>query len=283
MTSAVQQAKKDNAWYADWQNDRHATLFDGRSSLPKRSLIRNYEFFSDVHLLNERLERLGNSRLLEVGCATGEFSRYLQWRHPRVDYVGTDISGPAIRRALEKYPKRRFMMCDPSLRLRESLRSLSLEAEWPVVYSKDVLHHQTDPFDFLEQMLEICSDTLVLRTRTRDHGATVLDPDRSCQYHYEGWMPYLVLNIDELIERIRQCAPECEVTIHRNRQVLGGKERRFLPKECYLAETGTAETAVRVVKRPLRGGRVDLLDRAEIFRPTPWLDRIRHLIRKRSP
>ena len=281
MTGTLQQAGKDNRWYVDWQHQRHARLFDGRFALPKDSLIRNYEFFSDVRLLNERLEALKETRMLEVGCATGEFSRYLGLKHPRVSYTGMDISQPAIGRARQKYPKTRFLVCDPGLRIPESLRSLGLDPQWPVLYTKDVLHHQTDPFGFLGQLLEACSDTLIFRTRTRDKGPTLLDPEQSCQYHYQGWMPYIVLNIDELVEQIRRRAPDSEIALYRNHTILGGKENRFLPKDCYLPETGTAETAVGVFLKS-SSRRVHLTDRTEILGRTPWRDRLYRLIQRRG-
>lgn len=266
--------KTQESWYVDWQDSEHARHLDARAPLPSRSLIRNYESFGDVRLLNERLEALKETRMLEIGCATGEFSRYLGLKHPRVSYTGIDISKPAIQQAQKKYPNARFLVCDPALRLPESLRALRLKAEWPVLYSKDVIHHQTDPFGFLGQCLEVCSDTFIFRTRTRDKGPTLLDPEQSCQYHYQGWMPFIVLNIDELIEQIRRSAPGSEIVLYRNRMILGGKENRFLPKDCYLPETGTAETAVGVFLKSAHRGRVQRLDQEEVAGRYPLMDRL---------
>ncbi len=279
MSGTMQQAHKESSWYSDWQHGEHARLFDRRSGLPSRSLVRDYESFNDVRMLNERLPELGKTRLLEIGCATGEFSRYLQLKQPQVGYTGIDLSEPAIRRAKQKYPEVRFLVCDPSLKLPESLRSLKLEANWPVVYTKDVVHHQTDPYGFLGQLLSVCSDTLVLRTRTRDKGETVMDPDLSCQYHYQGWMPYLVLNVEELVGKIRQFAPGGEIRVCRTRRVLGGRENRFLPKECYLPETGTAETSVAVFRRGQRD-KVTIIDREEPPPPYPLGDRVAMRLRR---
>lgn len=54
-------------------------------------------------------------------------------------------------------------------------------------------------------------------------GKTVLDPEQSCQYHYGGWMPYIVLNLDELIEHIKGEWPRSEILVCRNHMVLGGR------------------------------------------------------------
>jgi hypothetical protein len=69
-----------------------------------------------------------------------------------------------------------------------------------VVFCRDVVLHQLDPYGFLSTLLDIAAKALVLRLRTRDVGATVLNAEISCQYHYDRhWVPYIVLNTDELI------------------------------------------------------------------------------------
>ena len=266
---------KDERWYSDWQDAEHAAHFDGRSSLPSRMLVRNYESFSDVRLLNERLALPDPpTQLLEVGCATGEFYRYLRSKYPRLSYTGVDISRSALDRARQKYPQGRFLASDPDAILRQNLERLRLPACWEIVYSKDVLHHQTDPYGFLTQLLEASSSCLILRTRTRDRGPSVLDAELSCQYHYRGWMPYLVFNLDELVDRIRQRAPEAEILVSQSHQVLGGVENRFLPKECYLPETGTAETAVGVFLQTDRPRQLRVLDRKDGQPRHPIGDRV---------
>lgn len=275
--------KTDARWYEDWQDMEHTRQLDGRSTLPDTGLVRNYEHFSDVPLLGERLQALGATKLLEVGCATGEFYRYLYLKHPNVSYTGIDVARPAIQRAQQKYPHGRFLVCDPAQSVSQTLRANNLDAKWPVVYSKDVMHHQTDPFGFLAQLLEVCTDTLVMRTRTRDQGPTVVDPERSCQYHYKGWMPFIVLNVDELAAQIRRHAPDSEIVMVRNHMVLGGRENRFLPKECYLPETGTAETAVGIFLKSSHPGKTRVTDRTETPVRHTLADRIAARLRRRSP
>ncbi len=268
-------AQASDRWYIDWQAQGHAALFDSRAGLSDLRLRVQMESFNDVRLLRERLDRSRSVRLLEVGCATGEFYRYLRNSFPRVQYWGMDISRPALARAREKYPQGKFFECDERSRVRENLRRAEEELVPELLYSKDVLHHQTDPWGFLKQLLEIPSEALILRTRTRDTGATVLDPDLSCQYHYQGWMPYIVLNLQELVERIQASAPAAEVVVLRHRRVLGGRENRFLPKECYQPETGTAETAVGVFLKSGRPGAVCVEDRQDSNPSYPLWERVR--------
>ena len=250
-------------WYVDWQELEHARLFDGRHRLSKRDLARNYRSFNDVRLLEERLDRTRSLKFLEVGCATGEFYRYLRTQYPQIGYYGVDVSRPAVARAKEKYPKGNFFVTDPGLPVADNLRMLGIPASPDIVYAKDVLHHQTDPHAFLLQLLTIASGAVILRTRTRDIGQTVADPELSCQYHYKGWMPYIVLNLQELIKSVQTQAPRCELIIYRNHMILGGWENRFLPKECYLPETGTAETAMGVFLETENPGRVHVEDRKD--------------------
>ena len=262
------------AWYSDWQNAEHARTFDARSRLNDRSLVLNFESFNDVRLLRDSLEPKRRMSLLEVGCATGEFYRYLRIRHPQVRYTGIDVSRPAIVRAKEKYGSGRFFLCRPEDTLRETLGKIGLDRRPEVIYSKDVIHHQTDPLGFLGQLVENASEALVFRTRTRDVGPTVWDPERSCQYHYGGWMPYIVLNLQELIDSLRGLAPRGELVVYRNPMILGGRENRFLPKECYLPETGTAETAIGIFRRSDRPNQVQVLDCRETKAAYPIVDRL---------
>lgn len=251
-------------WYSDWQSQEHAAQFDYRSVLDRRNLVRNYEGFNDVRLLKERLDRVRPLALLEVGCATGEFYRYLRLQYPRVEYYGLDISKPAIARAKEKYPKANFFVTRPEVKISDILKELSLPEAPEVVYAKDVVHHQTRPFEFLSDLLQIPSVMAIFRCRTRDVGKTEWNPDLSCQYHYEGWMPYIVTNLDELISRIREEASQSEIVAYRNHVILGGQNRRYLPKDCYLKTTGTAETAVGVFKETSFPGKVTIQDRPDM-------------------
>ncbi len=250
-------------WYADWQHQTHAVHFDGRARLNNANLIRNFEAFNDVRLLNTRIDRGRPVHLVEVGCATGEFYRYLRLRYPAMQYTGLDISEPVIARAQRKYPVGRFYWCDPEVLLRDALRQQGIVEAPQVVYAKDVVHHQVRPLEFLDELLGSATEAVIVRLRTRDVGATEWDPDRSCQYHYEGWMPYIVINLDELISRIRTVRPASEVVVYRHRMVLGGQVNRFLPKDCYRLETGTAETAVGVFLRTTQPGRVTIEDRPD--------------------
>lgn len=255
-------------WYTDWQSAEHARTFDIGPVLDDRNLVRGYEAYNDVRMLVERLDRGSDADLLEIGCATGDFYRYLRLQFPRVRYYGLDISEPAVARARNKFPQGKFGLTEPGLAVLVAAERLGLTRRPAVVYARDVVHHQTKPLTLVSELLEAAEEMLILRGRTRDVGATEADPEKSCQYHYDGWMPYIVSNLDELIDHIRAAAPRAEIGVSRHHMVLGGQQNRYLPRDCYLEETGTAETAVGVFLATGAPGRVhvaDLVDRNPRF------------------
>ena len=267
-------------WYADWQHERHASFLEFRQTLDARNLVCNYEAFNDVRLLNERIDRARPLTLLEIGCASGEFYRYLRVRFPKLSYHGLDISAPAIALANAKYPEGRFAANRPEASLAESLREAGFPERPDLIYAKDVVHHQVQPFAFLAQLMEAAAEALIMRCRTRDVGATELNPEVSCQYHYDGWMPYIVINLQELVDYLASRSPGAEIMVYRHHMVLGGRHERFLPKELYLKETGTAETAVAVLKRTRAPGQITIQDR-EDQNPTQTLDfQLRQYLRR---
>lgn len=226
-----------------WQESIHADFFDARARHSLRLLRRVYENFNEFRLFLENKEYIRGSHFVEIGCATGELYRYLRRYHPEFSYRGFDISRPAIERAAQKFPDGQFNVCQSDL---SDVIVANLSPA--VVWARDVVLHQPDPFDYLSRLLPISNEVTILRLRTRDTGATVRDVELSCQWHYNHWVPYIVLNLDEMIEAICQAVPVKRMIILKSYVQLGGWHNRFLPKECYYPETGTAETAVYIVR-----------------------------------
>lgn len=270
----------DGEWYRDWQHDQHAVAFDHRAGLDDRNLVRNYEGFNDVRLLRERYDNRRVMTVLEVGCATGEFFRYIRLRYPRAQYYGIDISRPALQRAKAKYPDGPFFLTNPAHPVSETLRMLELPSRPEVVYAKDVVQHHTDPFGLLAQLVDVASESVIIRGRTRDVGPSELDPALSCQYHYDDWMPYLVLNLQEVIAHLQSLASEAEIVVYRHHMILGGQHHRYVPKALYLPKTGAAETAIGVFKQTPHPGRVSVWDRRDHNPRYTWDYRLRHAMRQ---
>jgi len=228
-----------------WQEDTHAREFDEVARYPDFLMRKRYESWNEVRLLRAYLAATpGAKTLFEIGCATGEFSRYVARYLPDLSYRGFDISRPALARAAQKYGPERFVRLEGGL---EDFVGRHGSAD--VVFCRDVVLHQLDPFAFLRRLLAIARGALALRLRTRDEGATSLDAEQSCQFHYDRhWVPYIVLNTQELIGVLSEDPSVRRIVISRRYEVLGGHNFRYLPKDLYRTATKGAETGVLVVK-----------------------------------
>lgn len=235
----------DTTFHHAWKQKTHASFFDANALLTQSMLNKIYETKNEVRLLNRFKSSAGAKTLMEVGCATGEFFRYIRAKHPSFKYVGFDISPPAIEKAKNKYPETPFFVSS------EDVLSTKQHCANPdIVFCKDVVLHQNRPFEFLRNIVSLPKEAIFLRIRTRDQGATVLDPEQSCQRHYDTWVPYMVLNMDEVLEAIKSTRPCQKIVVQKNYMQLGGYEGRFLPKECYVEATGTSETSIYVEFAP---------------------------------
>jgi SAM-dependent methyltransferase len=220
-----------------WHEEAHVVQFDGWARLPVGDLKNVYESFNEIALFLENKSSLHGRTFAEVGCATGELYRYITRYHREFAYFGFDISELVIRRAKEKYQKGAFFVCG------EDLSGIREQCSPDVIFARDVVLHQPNPWAFLVQLIRLPAEAAILRIRTRDKGETVLDPELSCQWQFGNWVPYMVLNMDEVIEKIVESVNVSKLFVYKHYQPLGGQNGRFLPKECYLPQTGTAQTA----------------------------------------
>lgn len=230
---------------AAWQDHTHARVFDEVSAYPDFLMRKRFESFNEVRLLRQHAGAVRGTKLFEIGCATGEFGRYAAKYLPQFEYTGFDISRPAIERAIAKYGNARYRLLEGPI---EEFTGRFGTAS--VLFCRDVVLHQLDPLGFVSSLMKIAAGALVLRLRTRDVGGTVFDAEISCQYHYDRhWVPYIVLNTAQLLDCICQDSRVADIVVSRRYEPLGGHNFRYLPKELYYKETGTAETAVVVLKR----------------------------------
>lgn len=220
---------------------------DGWSKLSDRGLRKVYESFNEIRLFHRykpELPRAADRTFLEFGCATGELYRYMRRHHSDLRYDGADISTPAIERAKRKYPEGRFHLVSHETPPLEVAKRLDVRPA--IVFARDVVLHQPNPFEFLRSILAIPADMFLLRLRTKDRGPSLVDPEEACQGRPGQWAPYMIFNTDELVEAIHDARPARRIHLVKNYMVLGGKNGRYLPKECYDPAVGTAETAVYV-------------------------------------
>lgn len=224
--------------YIGWDTEEHLSEFNFWNNLS------NYEFnfrwgsFIENQVLIERLKR--GDTLLEVGCATGTTVRWLKNNNKikNIEYLGIDLSDTAIKKARSLHQNIDFRKVDLGP-LKEYYNSFDY------VFSRDTLMHQEKPFEFLEELINCATKSIILRIRTRDNGVTDFNYKNSCQLHYDNfWMPYIVINIDELINFFKKFKIIKNIEINRSYEVLGGNVKRYLPKDLYFKGAGGAETTL---------------------------------------
>jgi len=258
---------------AAWQDQMHADVFDYLHRMPLYIVRKHYESFNEGRLLKRFGNEIRGDMFFEIGCATGELYRYLQQFMSRFHYVGFDISAPAIARAKAKYPQGRFHL------ISSGVAELEHQFGRPdAIWCRDVVMHQDNPYRFLHQLIRLSKDAVILRLRTRDAGDTVFDSEMSCQLHWDKyWVPYIVLNTDELIRQISSHEDVKRIVLSRHYEVLGGHNYRFLPKELYFRGAGTAETAVFIQKGTGKGSAdVSFMDQPD----RPRYNLLDHVIRR---
>ena len=248
-------------FFQGWEDDEHVRIFDWFSYFPTPLFLKQFEYFNEVRLMKKYFELNGEKEntMFEVGCATGEVFRYLKKRNYNCQYSGFDISENAINAAKKKFPKGIFYCIEENTR-----QIFEKFGQADIVFSRDVIIHQTDIWEFLDVLIELTKSSLIMRLKTRDVGTTCLDPELSCQAHYNKyWMPYVVINVDEFCEYLARNPEIKKITVLKSYGVLGGKNGRFLPKELYFPEAGTAETSVCIEKGERVGDRPEIVIRAQ--------------------
>jgi trans-aconitate methyltransferase len=89
--------------------DKHNTFYlsEGRKDAPKEY----FKFLAD--LVSNQLS-LPSVRVLDIGCATGDFLYYLHSLHPQASLTGTDISPEFLAVAKDVVPNATFRIADIS-------------------------------------------------------------------------------------------------------------------------------------------------------------------------
>ena len=233
--------EKLNKKYEGWDSNEHLNEFNTWNTFSKYEFKYRWGSFLENKILIEEL-KLHNDSLLEVGCATGTTVKWLKLNKcfNKDNYLGIDLSGPAINKAKFLYPDAHFKKVDT-----EYLKNLKNKFDY--VFTRDTLMHQENPFSFLKELLNSTNKVLILRTRTKDIGKTEFDVDKSCQMHYDNfWMPYIVIALEDILDFLRKFNFIKTVTINRSYGILGGDNYRFLPKDLFLKNTGGAETTIHI-------------------------------------
>ena len=187
------------------------------------------------------LNEFKNYNLLEIGIGAGNFLRLLKINKISNHYTGADINENYINLAKKIHNYKDFYITDKNL-------EKNLEEKYDIVYSRNVALHQTDPYFFIDNLIHKTKNILIIELKTRDKGETILDTNYSCQIVDGVWIPYIVLNLDELKDFLsnHKLCQNSDVTINREYTILGGKNLRHLEKSLFEKETGGANTTLTI-------------------------------------
>jgi len=114
----------------------------------------HYRRLNEIKLLKQNINNIIGNKLFEIGCATGELYRYFLNNHKKFNYSGFDISSPLIKRAHRKYPKDKFILLTPS----EIFNIKSKFGKPDLVWSRDVVVHQENPYQFIQFLIDLSSE-----------------------------------------------------------------------------------------------------------------------------
>lgn len=234
--------KKLNNSYRGWDSEEHLDEFNIWNTYSNYEFKYKWGSFLENKILNQVLKSKNDIKVIEVGCAAGTTVRWLKLNGTfnNKNYTGIDLSGPTLKKAKKMYPGAIFKKVDLNY-----LNNLTFKYDY--VFSRDTLMHQEKPLDFLNSLLSVSEKGLILRTRTKDNGKTEFDFKKSCQMHYDKyWMPYIVMNINEILDFLSSFKFVKKVIINRSYEILGGHNYRFLPKDLFLKNAGGAETTIHI-------------------------------------
>ena len=229
-------------YFKGWNTKKHLNYFNPWNGYSNSFFNFSFGSFYENKVILKLLNENNKFSVIDVGCASGYLLRYLKNNIKSFEisnYYGVDLSKAAIDFAKKKYGSDNF----------EFLKNEDLKIEkdnlFNIVYSRDTILHQTKPIKFTEKLIELSRNFVLLRLRTRDIGVTEYDINYSCQMHYDKfWMPYIVININELIDFFKKNIFVKKIHINKSYIVLGGQNYRFLPKDLYFTKSGTAETTI---------------------------------------
>ena len=225
-----------------WESKKHISLFKGYIYQNKFEFLFSERKLSENQFILEKIQQTKYPSILDYGCSTGFLKRLLNLTATKnsYHYKGVDISKTSINISKKLYGETNFQCISPNSDFLE-------KNKFDIVYSRDVIVHQKEPYKLLELLLKASKKALILRTPTRDKGKTVLDVNNSFQLLYEPEIiPFIVFNIDELLKFISKDERVVSIKINKIYKVWGGERKRFLEKDLYFKETGGSRTTLLI-------------------------------------
>ena len=222
-----------------WNNSEHPFAYDFWNKISKSYFNYMLSSFEENKFLIDFINKIPEISILDYGCSSGYIKKFINLKSKKkFKYNGVDISRASIQLAKKNYGEKYFFTVD------EFNAKKNEDKKFDLVYSRDTVLHQKNPWEFLDKLISHTKNSIILRLRTRDKGDTILDIEKSCQLSPgEIWVPYIVLNYQELIDYLKNKNFKF-IQTNRSYMKLGGEHSRYLDKSLYLKETASAETSI---------------------------------------
>ena len=242
-----------------WTSREHLETFsDWSKDLSSYSKYRNRQIYGNLgRCINEVIDY--SVVINELGVGGGRSLEYFRslTRDANLqsyDYLGYDIAPECVDHCRTKFGYNFELVKDDAI-----FRPCDL------FFFFDVLVHSADPLKLLERLGASTGKYLCFQTPTRDQGVTEFDVEKSCRLENGVWVPWIVFNLDELLDHLKEQGSERFLVLKTYKQFSGGGNR-FLPRECFDPRTGSARTAICAVKRGVSKGLDSLEEDIEIIR-----------------
>lgn len=108
------------------------------------------EYFKFIANIAEPLMQSKNMKVIDVGCATGDFVFYLRHRFPEISLTGMDIDSELLTRAREEVEGVNFLQGD--------ITKNCLSEKYDIIFQNGV-HSIFDDFEWLNNLLNSMTDS----------------------------------------------------------------------------------------------------------------------------
>src|SRR5512147_1420956 len=158
--------------------------------------LKRYHMLADIAPAKE----LNNSTVLDYGCGTGDFYRFLKRRSIQVKYTGVDINENFIALARKKYPECTFRVMNADDDVVEGLFDYIFICG---VFNLNVPGVDEDMKNALMTLFRHCNKGLVLsalssHTPVKDHELHFTSPEEILKFAIETLSPAVALRHDRI-------------------------------------------------------------------------------------
>jgi SAM-dependent methyltransferase len=228
--------------HQSWDDPRHLGAFsDYVHDLPLFQRYRNSQIYGNIRKCLE-LVLPCSSTVVEIGVGGGRSYAFLREISKRLENIDYQYTGYDISRQCVEFCKARYaenFICSETEVFKYQVADL--------VFFFDVMVHCRSPLDFLTQASTASRRYLCFQTPTRDKGPTEYNVEKSCRLENGSWVPWIVFNTTELAEELK-ARGFCKVLLLKEYKSFAGNAPRFLPKEFFEMDIGSASSAVLAIR-----------------------------------